>query len=153
MPAKKKKAKTKPKKAATKRKPARRQPESLRVRQVAPSITVNDIARSVAWYRDILGFTVGERWEEEGRLLGVQLKAGAVDLMLGQDDFSKGRDRKKGDGIRIWFQTVQDIDALAARVKASGGVLDYEPGQTPWGGYAFAISDPDGFKLTFVQQD
>ena len=49
-----------------------------------------------------------------GVLRGVMLKAGACDLGLSQDDWAKGRDRKKGEGMRIWCQTAQDIDALAA---------------------------------------
>src|SRR2546426_4085763 len=48
-----------------------------------------------SWYRDVLGFVVGERWEDGGKVRGIQMKAGACDVMLGQDDFAKGRDRKK----------------------------------------------------------
>ena len=131
----------------------RRQPESLRLRSMAASLTVNDVPRSVAWYRDMLGFTEGECWENEGKLRGVQMKAGRCDLMLNQDDFAKGRDRPKGVGFRLWVSTGQDIDALAARIRARGGRLDFEPRQTPWGSYAFAVSDPDGYKITFIQEE
>src|SRR5207249_9631211 len=73
---------------------------------------------------------------------------GSCDIMLGQDDFAKGRDRRKGDGFRLWVATVQDIIAVAARVKAKGWTLDREPSETPWGDWAFALTDPDGFKIT-----
>jgi len=132
--------------------PQRQQPESLRLRSMAASFTVNDLDRSVAWYRDVLGFVVGERWEEEGTVRGIQMKAGSCDIMLGQDDFAKGRDRRKGDGFRLWVATVQDIIALAARVKAKGWTLDREPSETPWGDWAFALTDPDGFKITVIQE-
>jgi len=133
--------------------PTRREPESLRLRSMAASLTVNDVPTSVAWYRDMLGFTVGERWEENGKLRGTQMKAGMCDLMLNQDDFAKGRDRAKGVGFRLWASTVQDIDAIAARIKAQGGRLDFEPRRTPWGSYSFAITDPDGLKITFIQEE
>ncbi len=129
----------------------RTQPESLRLRSIAASLTVNDLPRSIAWYRDVLGFTVGERWEEKGVLRGVEMKAGQCDIALGQDDFAKGRDRKKGEGFRLRVSTVQDITAIAARVTAAGWRLDREPSETPWGDWAFALTDPDGFKLTFIQ--
>lgn len=150
----KKKAKRPAKKRPAPRRPAppRQQPESLRLRSLAVSLTVNDLAKSIAWYRDVLRFTVGERWEDGGQLLGVQLKAGTCDLMLNQDDFAKGRDRTKGDGLRIWLSTAQDIDTLAAGITARGGRLDYGPQDMPWGDRAFAITDPDGFKLTVVQE-
>ena len=32
------------------------------LRSVAPGFTVNDVEKSVAWYRDVLGFSVAERW-------------------------------------------------------------------------------------------
>src|SRR6266581_4866732 len=105
----------------------RRQPETLRLRQLTPSFTATDLQRSMAFYRDVLGF------------------------MLGQDDFKKGRDRQKGLGTRVWCHTAQDLDRLAAEIKARGGVLDQEPQDMPWGDRVFMISDPDGFKLTFVQ--
>lgn len=148
----KKRARRPAKKRPAPRRPKRQQPESLRLRSLAVSLTVNDLAKSIAWYRDVLRFTVGERWEDAGHLLGVQLKAGSCDLMLNQDDFAKGRDRTKGDGLRIWLSTAQDIDALAAGITARGGRLDYAPKDMPWGDRAFAITDPDGFKLTVVQE-
>src|SRR2546430_16301740 len=118
--------------------PQRQQPESLRLRAMAASFTVNDLDRSVAWYRDVVGFVVGERWEEEGMVRGIQMKAGSCDIMLGQDDFAKGRDRRNGDGFRLWVATVQDITTLAARVKGNGWALDLEPYEPPGGGLAFA---------------
>lgn len=158
MAAKKKKkkpaAKSAPKRAP--KSPAvaeRQQPESLRLRSLAASLTVHDLMRSIAWYRDVLRFWPGERWEDNGKLLGIQMKAGVCDLMLSQDDFTKGRDRAKGDGVRLWFATAQDIAAIAARIKASGIKLDYEPRETPWGDYAFAITDPDGYKITVIQEE
>ncbi len=140
------------KRKATSKRAPRQQPESLRLRSVAASFTVDDLQKSLAWYRDVLGFTVGERWEEAGRLRGVQLKAGGCDIMLNQDDFAKGRDRKKGEGCRVWVSTVQDITAIAARVKATGWPLDREPSETPWGDWAFMLTDPDGFKITVIQE-
>lgn len=129
---------------------ARRQPESLRLRSAGPSFTVNDLQRSVAFYRDVLGFTPKERWEEQGELKGVELVAGSVVLWLGQDDWKKGRDRVKGQGFRMYCSTVQDVDALAARVRAGGGTIVDPPKDEAWGGRAFAVRDPDGFTITFA---
>jgi lactoylglutathione lyase len=132
--------------------PERLQPESLRLRSMAASFTVSDLDKSVAWYRDVLGFIVGQRWEEAGQLRGIQMKAGSCDIMLGQDDFAKGRDRAKGDGFRLWVATVQDIIGIAERIKEKGWPLDREPAETPWGDWAFAVRDPDGFKITVIQE-
>jgi len=148
---KKKRAPAKPKAKPKSKPPARRQPETLRLRSIVPSLTSTDLQRSIAFYRDVLGFMIGDEWREKGVLTGVELHAGAVTFMLSQDDFAKGRDRLKGVGTRYYCNTTQDIDRLAAQIRERGGVLDQEPKDTSWGSRVFMISDPDGFKLAFVQ--
>jgi uncharacterized glyoxalase superfamily protein PhnB len=132
------------------RRPARKKPESLRLRESSLSLTVTDLPRSIAWYQDVLGFTTGERWQDGDVLLGQQMKAGAVDLMLNQDDFTKGHDRRKGEGVRVWWSTAQSLDKLAERIRAKGAALDYGPDDTPWGDRAFGLTDPDGYRITIV---
>jgi predicted lactoylglutathione lyase len=139
-----------PVKADSAKKAQRQQPESLRLRSMAPSFTVNDVQRSTEWYRDGVGFYVAERWEDGGRLQGVMLKAGACSLGLTQDDFSKGRDRPKGIGFRLWCETAQDVDAIAKRLRAFGGKIVEEPGEH-WDTYSFTAQDPDGYKITFTR--
>jgi len=149
---KKKRAPAKPKAKPKSKPPARRQPETLRLRGISPSLTATDLQRSIAFYRDVLGFMAGEEWREKGVLVGVELHAGAVTFMLSQDDFAKGRDRQKGIGTRFYCTTAQDIDRFASQIRERGGVLDQEPRDMPWGKRVFMISDPDGFKLTFQQE-
>ena len=146
MAAKKKAKKPASKKPAKKKAPARA--KGLSMRSASPGFTVNDLEKSLAFYRDVVGFAVEERWERDGKLAGVSLKAGDVTFMIGQDDWKKGRDRKKGEGFRIYCDTVHDVDKLAAKIKAKGGTLDTEPQDQPWGSRDFSLSDPDGFKLT-----
>ena len=129
----------------------RRRPETLRLRAFGPGFTVNDLGRSMRFYTDVLGFVVGERWTDGDIVRGVSLKAGACSLGLSQDDWSRGRDRKKGEGVRLWCETAQDIDALAARIKAAGSQLTEEATDQPWGVRTIALDDPDGYHLTFYQ--
>ena len=142
---------TKKSKPSKPRPPARRQPETLRLRRISPSFTVTDLQRSIAFYRDVLGFVIGDEWRQDGVLQGCELHAGMITFMLNQDDFAKGRDRQKGVGSRLYCDTAQDLDRVAAEIKARGGTLDQEPQDMPWGSRVFMITDPDGFKLTFVQ--
>ena len=153
MPAKKKSARKPTKKAAKRRstRPARKQPETLRLRAATPGYTVNDIDRSLAWYQNVLGCVVADRWERDGKLMGASMRAGTVTFYLGQDDWKMGRDRAKGVGFRIYCTTTQSIDVLAAGIKARGGTLIHDPQDEPWGERDFAIADPDGFKITISQ--
>jgi len=130
----------------------RNSPETLRLRSTTPGLTVGDLQRSLGFYTDVLRFFVKERWTDDGGVLrGVMLKAGLSELGLSQDDWKKGRDRKKGEGVRIWCETAQDVDAMAARIKAAGHALSEEPADQPWGGRAFSLDDLDGYHLTIFR--
>ena len=126
----------------------RKQPETLRLRTMMPAITASDLQASLAWYRDVLGFTVAENYERDGRLMGVRLMAGHVQILLSQDDFAKGRDRQKGAGLRLFCTTGQDVNQLAADIKERGGQLAHEPTDQPWGARDFGVVDPDGFNIS-----
>ena len=120
---------------------------ALNATNVVPSITVDDIGKSIAFY-DALGFAVKDRWDENGELMYAMLQSGKLQLGLNQDDWKKGRDRKKGLGVRLHIETAQNVDEIAARVKAAGITLDAEPFDTPWKTRQFELTDPSGFKLT-----
>ena len=125
--------------------------EALQITAIIPSITVDDLQRSITFY-EALGFAIDERWEEGGKLLGVMLRAGKTQIGLSQDDWQKGRDRKKGIGMRLTMSTTQKVDEIAARAKAAGIQLKSEPHDTEWKTRAFEISDPSGFLLTIFSE-
>ncbi|HUR80522.1 MAG TPA: VOC family protein [Thermoanaerobaculia bacterium] len=117
--------------------------------RLSASLTVNDIEKSLTWYRDILGFTVAQSHEREGKRVAVSLRAGEdVRLLLAQDDGAKGLDREKGIGFSMMITTDQNIDELAQRITDAGGVLESPPVDMPWGARMFRLRDPDGFRFT-----
>ena len=130
----------------------RAQPESLRARATNVSLTATDLQKSVAWYRDVVGFTVDQQYEREGKLRAVALKAGAIRILLNQDDGGRGWDRAKGEGMSVMFTTAQSVDDIANRIKANGGTLASEPADMPWGVRMFRLVDPDGFKLAISSE-
>ncbi len=121
--------------------------ESLRGHSLSASMTVNDLQKSLAWYRDVVGFTVDQEHQREGKLVAVSLSAGDVRIVLGQDDGAKGLNRVKGIAMSLMITTDQNIDAIAKRIKAGDPTIESEPGDTPWGARHFRFQDPDGFKI------
>jgi uncharacterized glyoxalase superfamily protein PhnB len=120
----------------------------VKVGAIVPSLTVDDLQKSITFY-EALGFAIDERWEEKGTLLGVMLRAGTVEIGLSQDDWKKGRDRKKGVGVRLSILTTPGhVDEIAKRAKSAGITLTSDPHDTEWKSRAFEVSDPSGFLLT-----
>lgn len=115
---------------------------------LSASLTVADLAKSFAWYRDVIGFTVRQTFEREGRLMAVSLLAGDVAILLTQDDGALGTDRAKGAGFSLMITTPDDIDEIAAGIEGRGGVLEGPPQTAPWGPRVFRFRDPDGFRFT-----
>ena len=131
--------------------PARGKPESFRARTLSASLTVKDMHQSMAWYRDVVGFIVDEEYERDGSPVAVSLKAGAVKLLLNQDDGAKG-ERVKGEGFSLYITTAQNVDDLANQIKAAGGTLESEVTTMPWGARVFRLKDPDGFRLVIASE-
>lgn len=127
-------------------------PDSFQAITLSASLTVNDIRKSMAWYRDVLGFKVDQEFERDGALVAVVLRAGATGIVIDQDNGAKGFDRVKGQGFSLQFTTAQNVDEFAKRIKASGGIIESEPADMHWGARVFRIKDPDGFTLVISSE-
>ena len=125
--------------------------EAVQIKAIVPTLTVDDLEKSVAFY-EALGFAIEERWEEKGTLRGVMLRAGKSQIGLNQDDWKKGRDRKKGVGVRLSISAPGSVDEIAKRAKNAGITLKSEPRDTEWKSRAFEVSDPSGFMLTIFSE-
>lgn len=125
----------------------RAQTEPFRVQSIGLSLTVKNLARSLSWYTEVLGFTKMRDFVREGVVTGAALAAGDAELSINEDDGKKGKDRALGQGFSVRLTTEQSIDDVAARVQAAGGRLDSEPADMPWGARIFVITDPDGYRF------
>ena len=125
--------------------------EALQISTIVPSLTVDDLQKSITFF-EALGFAIDERWEDNGKLLGVMMRAGKNQIGLSQDDWKKGRDRKKGVGMRVFMSTTQNVDEIAARARNAGLKLDSDPHDTEWKSRAFEVTDPSGFLLTISSE-
>ena len=114
--------------------------ETLQIKSIVPSFTVDDLQKSITFYEG-LGFAIDERWEDDGKLLGVMLRAGNNQIGLSQ-----------GVGMRVFIETAQNIDEVAGRAKRAGIKLEAEPHDTEWKSREFDVTDPSGFLLTISNE-
>ena len=113
------------------------------------SLTCKDLEASIRFYRDAIGFSVVQTYENEGKVVAAVVAAGDCAIVLNQDDGKLGWERIKGQGfyLQINVAGAADVDAAAARITAAGGSLLNEPADRPWGVRMFQFTDLDGFKL------
>lgn len=122
---------------------------TLNATHLGCSLTCKDLDASIRFYRDAIGFGVEQSFEREGKVVAAVVAAGDIHIVLNQDDGKLGWTRIKGQGfyLQLNVASAADVDAAAARIKATGAALLSEPEDRPWGARMFQFLDPDGFKL------
>jgi catechol 2,3-dioxygenase-like lactoylglutathione lyase family enzyme len=108
----------------------------------ATTFAVADVLRSLAYYRDALGFAVAFTYGEPTYYAG--LKRDEVTIHLQAASVAK---RVAGQGSVYVF--VIGVDALYAEFKARGARLLSEPRDYPYGMRDFNVADLDGNELCF----
>lgn len=109
----------------------------MKVLRTIPRLHVADLKRSIAFYSDVLGFSVTETWPEEAPTFAIMSRDETqLQLMEMADGAGKGT---------IYIDTEahpQDHAALQARVN-----LNWGPEVFWYGRYEYAFQDPDGHHI------
>jgi catechol 2,3-dioxygenase-like lactoylglutathione lyase family enzyme len=127
-----------------------------RLVQLRPFLEVTDVDETIAFYTDVLGFTVTDSIAAEGHRLWANLLKDDVRLMVNRmhthdedDDDDHGHDHPHEPALTgsLYFN-VDDVDKLA--IDLGGKVpLEYGPTTQPHGMREIAIVDPNGYFLVF----
>jgi catechol 2,3-dioxygenase-like lactoylglutathione lyase family enzyme len=113
---------------------------------LAPQFLVDDLARSVAFYTDKLGFEFGEAWEgfyAIGVRDGLELHLKAAPKNPAERAFRRENEHLDAavgvDGVR----------ELCEEFVARGVTILRPLRPTEWGTHDFYVEDPDGYVLCF----
>ena len=107
------------------------------------TIIAKDIDESIAFYKDVLGFEMVEKfYNEGGGLVLMQSPDGAAVELIDSKNFETG----------FWSigVEVEDFDAAIEELKAKDCKFIYEPQTLPLGKLAM-IEDPNGVKVAVLQ--
>jgi uncharacterized glyoxalase superfamily protein PhnB len=122
---------------------------------VTPNLIVQDVERSTAFYRDVLGFVIKQTVPDAAPFVFVWLERDGVPVFLNdstaaEHDYPQASGRPAG-GTATMFFIVAGVDALHATVAPHATVV--MPLKTQFYGMReFAIEDPDGHILTFAER-
>jgi predicted enzyme related to lactoylglutathione lyase len=117
-----------------------------RLEPYAHVLAVRDLERSAAYFRDVLGFTVGWAEATDWRLM----ERDGVRMMLGW--CPKERSASEiGDHSYFAYVHVDDVDALHAEIAARGAIIRAAPADKPWNIREMHVATPEGHRLTFGQ--
>jgi len=93
----------------------------MTVQTIKPLLNVADIEASLGFWRDLIGFEVTMRFEQEGRLAFANLRSGEVDLMLNaRGGDPAGRQARPHYTEAVIYLGVPSVHALVADLRTKG---------------------------------
>jgi uncharacterized glyoxalase superfamily protein PhnB len=128
---------------------------TLTATKITPNLLVANVERSLAFYTDVLGFARGMTVPEQSPFVFASVTSGPVEIFL-NDKSTTAKESPQMAGLatgggNTMFVEVENIDALHDRIKPHVAIV--MPIQTQWYGMReFAITDPDGYVITFAQR-
>jgi len=128
----------------------------MKLTGLTPNLISRDVARATAFYRDVLGFTVARTVPEEGPHVFVWLERDAVTVFLNDastvhNEVPDAKSLVAGQSGVSMFIAVEEIDALWEAIRSQATVV--MPLKDQWYGMTeFAITDPDGYVITFAER-
>ena len=123
----------------------------MKLRSLTPMLAVTDLARTIAFYRDRLGFSCVNTFGDPP--VWCMLRRDGVEIMFNappRADVERDVPRKSRD-YQIFYFYPDDVAALHARWKTAGLAMT-DLRVTVYGMKEFELRDPDGIWLWFGQE-
>jgi predicted enzyme related to lactoylglutathione lyase len=120
----------------------------MNVLAVDVMLCVRDLSRSIAFYRDVLGFEVTQDWLW---IAAVELAGHRVYLFTESDPTEDKPNTwlfpqvEQGRASLILVLRVDNCQAAYEKILARGGSVLTPPMTPPWGGRRCFLYDPDGY--------
>ena len=124
--------------------------------RLTPNLIVADVERSIAFYRDVLGFTVQTTVPDASPYVFAIVQSGGVEVYLNAPEpaiaeYPAFKGRPLGGTLTLFIQ----VDYVRTAHEAlKDHVKIVMPLEKKWYGVTeFAFTDPDGYIITFAQQE
>jgi uncharacterized glyoxalase superfamily protein PhnB len=124
-----------------------------RLVSAAPVFQVGDVATSMHWYEQNLGFEAFPFPSKPPHAFCILVRD-AVEIMLQRVDGQQKLDVYKQRPAGVWhaYLRIEEVHTLYKRVRARPEVVVLEPlKRQPYGDTEFVIADPDGHVLVFSE--
>ena len=128
---------------------------TMQLKKLTPNIMVENVKRTITFYKDVLGFELVTTVPQEGETLDwAMMRRDGVEMMFQSRTSLSGElplfVGKAIDGSLTLYIEMTDIQALYASLKEQVTLVQ-DMHQTFYGAREFVIQDCNGFVLTFAE--
>lgn len=109
------------------------------LRKIMPDIPLSNVPAGIAYYRDVLGFSINYQQHD----LGVMDRDSVRILLVARTP--------QHTGIGSCYVYIRDADALYEELLANGANIPAPPVSQPWGLREFYVLDPEENRIGFAQ--
>ncbi len=127
------------------------------MKRLVPTLLADDMERTIAFYRDVLGFELRDAQPAGGPYAWAALRCGQVELMLQlRSSFLVEREWDFFQGVPlggtfILYIEMEGVDTFYERIKDQVDTV-FPPADQPYGMREFTMRDCNGYALAFGQR-
>ena len=128
---------------------------STKFASITPNLIVRDIARSTAFYRDVLGFAIKQTVPDTEPFVFVWMERDGIPVFLNdlkgvEHEYPNAASLPQGGTATLFF-VISGVDAYHSLIASKANVV--MPLKTQFYGMReFAVTDPDGHLITFAER-
>ncbi len=123
--------------------------------KLTPNLIVSDVAASMQFYCDVLGFTRGFTVPDEKPYVFGSVTHGSIEIFFNErqsvaaelPELGKGT----GGALTLFIET-EDLEAMYQRAKQAGAPIVMEPKDQFYGMREFILRDPEGWLVQFAMK-
>ena len=123
----------------------------MKFADVTPNLIVTNVERSLAFYRDVLGFAVAATVPDASPLVFAWVQREGISVFLNSVESVRAEQPELAARPVEAGTIAEGVDALFTTVEAHARVVMTLKDQF-YGMREFAIEDPDGYVIVFAQQ-
>ena len=120
----------------------------MRITGIAPQFLVDDLDRSIAYYRDRLGFALD--FVYDGFYASVSRDGVSVHLKAAPKIVADRVHRKQNEHLDAYV-AVSGVKDVFRELQTRGALVIKPLGERPWSAVDFYVEDPDGYILCFSE--
>jgi catechol 2,3-dioxygenase-like lactoylglutathione lyase family enzyme len=126
-------------------------PDAGKLTHAAAVLLVRDLLASTAYYRDVLGFSIGPLYNDPPTF--TIIRRDGLFIMLKQTAYHDKIVPRHTVSPGLWdvYFWVDDVEALFQQFTERNAKIDYPPCDQFYGCRDFAVLDPDGHSIGFGQ--